>query len=149
MLEIRQRNRSPCVSNGILLLLLYTWELSPPIINLRDGLENLETFIRLFLGSIATQVLDESDMNLRKSTRHSPDGFGDVRRWALTILGAPLIIFVVSIRLLYDVAICGGILVYVAARVFLVVECFVNFAHLPESAYMTPQWSRYVPHIGG
>jgi len=135
-------------ANGFLLLLLYTWELSPPIINLSDGLENLEAFIRLSLGSVATHILDESDMHYQRSTRYPPDRLETVRRWALDIFGVPMIIIVVCVRLGYDVAVCGGILVYIAARVFLVVECFVNFAHLPESAYITPQWSRYVPHIG-
>ena len=38
-------------------------------------------------------------------------------------------------------------LLYPAARVYLVVECFINLTHLPESAYLEPEWSRYFPHI--
>ncbi|KAF2141460.1 uncharacterized protein K452DRAFT_272338 [Aplosporella prunicola CBS 121167] len=37
---------------------------------------------------------------------------------------------------------------YLLARVFLVVESFINLAHLPDSAFELPQWSRYFPHIG-
>jgi hypothetical protein len=38
-------------------------------------------------------------------------------------------------------------LVYVAARIFLVVECFINVRHLPASTFQVPQWSQYFPHI--
>ena len=43
-------------------------------------------------------------------------------------------------------AIAGAI--YLAARIYIVVACFINLAYLPDSAYETPSWSRYVPHIG-
>ena len=36
---------------------------------------------------------------------------------------------------------------YIFSRVYLVVECFKNLAHLPAGAYQLPQWSSYVPHI--
>lgn len=40
-------------------------------------------------------------------------------------------------------------LVYLAARVFLIVECFVNISQLPPEVYQIPQWSQYIPHLGG
>ncbi|KAF2746280.1 hypothetical protein M011DRAFT_404567 [Sporormia fimetaria CBS 119925] len=39
-------------------------------------------------------------------------------------------------------------LVYRAARVFLVVECFISIAYLPDAVYRVPSWSQYFPHIG-
>jgi hypothetical protein len=39
-------------------------------------------------------------------------------------------------------------LFYMFCRVFLVVECFLTLAHLPESVYQVPNLSRYFPHIG-
>jgi hypothetical protein len=39
-------------------------------------------------------------------------------------------------------------LFYTAARIFLVVECFINLAHLPDGAFQEPQWSKYIPHLG-
>ena len=39
------------------------------------------------------------------------------------------------------------ILLYVFARAYLIVECFINIAHLPEQVYELPSWSQYVPHI--
>ena len=36
---------------------------------------------------------------------------------------------------------------YTTARVYLVVECFINLKYLPEAAYLVPEWSRYFPHI--
>ena len=41
----------------------------------------------------------------------------------------------------------GFILLYCVARVYLVVECFINLAHLPDSAFQVPVWSQYMPHI--
>ncbi|KAJ8111466.1 hypothetical protein OPT61_g5945 [Boeremia exigua] len=38
-------------------------------------------------------------------------------------------------------------LVYSAARIFLVVECFINLSHLPPEVYKEPTWSRYIPHL--
>jgi hypothetical protein len=39
-------------------------------------------------------------------------------------------------------------LVYAAARMYLVVECFINIAHLPEAVFKEPNWSQYIPHVG-
>ena len=36
---------------------------------------------------------------------------------------------------------------YAMARIYLVVQCFVNLAHLPDSAYQLPYWSQYWPHV--
>jgi hypothetical protein len=38
-------------------------------------------------------------------------------------------------------------LIYIPARIFLVVECFINIRHLPASTFEVPLWSRYFPHI--
>ena len=37
---------------------------------------------------------------------------------------------------------------FTLARFYLVVECFLQLAHLPPSAYEVPEWSQYFPHIG-
>ncbi|KAH5025437.1 hypothetical protein HBI82_185340 [Parastagonospora nodorum] len=53
-------------------------------------------------------------------------------------------------KLLRYSVICHILLVtiaYVAARIFLVVECFINVLHLPASTFEVPQWSQYFPHI--
>jgi len=36
---------------------------------------------------------------------------------------------------------------YLAARVYLVVQSFLQLAHLLDSAYALPKWSQYFPHI--
>jgi len=38
-------------------------------------------------------------------------------------------------------------LAYVVARVYLVVECFINLVYLHDSVYEMPSWSQYFPHI--
>jgi hypothetical protein len=56
----------------------------------------------------------------------------------------------VAICLAVCLALCCILLVlaYMAARVYLVVECFINLAHLPDDVYLQPQWSKYIPHFG-
>ncbi|KAL8901753.1 MAG: hypothetical protein Q9192_000388 [Flavoplaca navasiana] len=46
------------------------------------------------------------------------------------------------VGLLYPVAIA-----YILARLYLVVECFIQLSHLPASVYEVPEWSTYFPHI--
>ena len=40
------------------------------------------------------------------------------------------------------------LLFYLFARVYLVVECFIEVAYLPDSAFTTPVFTRYIPHLG-
>jgi len=40
------------------------------------------------------------------------------------------------------------LLSYLLARVYLVVECFIEVAYLPDSAFTTPVFTRYIPHFG-
>ncbi|KAL8644022.1 MAG: hypothetical protein Q9226_007979 [Calogaya cf. arnoldii] len=36
---------------------------------------------------------------------------------------------------------------YILARLYLVVECFIQLSHLPAGVYDVPAWSAYFPHI--
>jgi hypothetical protein len=38
-------------------------------------------------------------------------------------------------------------LLYVFARVYLVVECFISLSYLPRAVFIQPQWTSYYPHI--
>lgn len=40
------------------------------------------------------------------------------------------------------------LLFYSFTRVYLVVECFIEVAYLPDSAFTTPVFTRYIPHFG-
>lgn len=51
-------------------------------------------------------------------------------------------------KLVFDLAVPVLVVLYVVARVYLVVESFINLSHLPGSAYKLPQWSLYGLHIG-
>ena len=42
----------------------------------------------------------------------------------------------------------GAVILYVVARVYLVVECFVSIPRLPIAVFETPKWSEYLPHLG-
>lgn len=45
------------------------------------------------------------------------------------------------------IVIVAGAALYVLARIYLVVESFISFAYLPESAFNQPRWVGYFPHI--
>ena len=36
---------------------------------------------------------------------------------------------------------------YMFCRAFIVVECFIMLAHLPDTTLEIPRWARYIPHI--
>ncbi|KAL8665774.1 MAG: hypothetical protein Q9168_007625 [Polycauliona sp. 1 TL-2023] len=38
-------------------------------------------------------------------------------------------------------------LIYIIARVYLVIECFIQLSHLPAGVFQQPEWSTYFPHI--
>jgi len=40
-----------------------------------------------------------------------------------------------------------GIVAYVPARVFLVVESFVSLRDMPADVYVTPDWTQWIPHL--
>ena len=41
----------------------------------------------------------------------------------------------------------AGLVLYLLARIYIVVEGFVNLPYVPEGVYLQPQWSQYFPHI--
>jgi hypothetical protein len=40
-------------------------------------------------------------------------------------------------------------LLYLAERVYILTECFISISQLPPEVYHVPQWSQYVPRLGG
>ena len=48
---------------------------------------------------------------------------------------------------IWHILFVSGLLVYLWARVYLVVECFISLFHSPVEVYTLPEWSAYVPHI--
>ena len=64
------------------------------------------------------------------------DRYQDVK--GLLGIGAVIVLVVIT-------ATATGL--YVAGRVYLVVECFISVARLPPSVFETPTWSQYFPHL--
>ena len=69
----------------------------------------------------------------------------DEESWIGRIVGAGigLLVYVV---LAMPTVLCWACL-YVLGRVFLVVECFLELFHLPNSVFSSPYWSQYIPHL--
>lgn len=51
------------------------------------------------------------------------------------------------VRVLKVVIIAVVAAAYIGLRIFIFIECLINLAHLPPSAYEVVNWSQYVPHI--
>ncbi|EGO57533.1 hypothetical protein NEUTE1DRAFT_129457 [Neurospora tetrasperma FGSC 2508] len=70
----------------------------------------------------------------------------DTALWALLlpyVLLLPLtILLLYLLKVLRDIFTILFMVLYVLARIYLVVISFINLAHLPDSAYQLPQWSR-------
>jgi hypothetical protein len=155
------------MSTFLLVLLLYCWEQSPPA-PFEDFLDSVGDF----WDSLAGLLDSLADFLLRRKWR---DHFRSSRRsckrifrslwnpmknispppWVKTVLNGVAnvalwgLLFPLWIlpRLIFDLIVVAAILLYCLARVYLVVECFINLSHLPESVFEVPVWSQYVPHI--
>ncbi|KAK1782983.1 hypothetical protein QBC45DRAFT_175388 [Copromyces sp. CBS 386.78] len=73
---------------------------------------------------------------------------GALVRGALAALIVLQVIVFFVVKICYDLAVTGLLALYVLARSYLVIISFVNLAHLPDSAFVVPNWSKYVPYIG-
>jgi hypothetical protein len=122
------------MSTFILVFLFYCWERSPPMPfqSFYDSCIPLALFWDPLLGSPSTW-----DRDFRSARMRWRDGVS----WAIAVL------LVFLPRLIFDLGVAAAILLYCLARVYLVVECFINLSHLPESVFRVPIWSQYVPHI--
>ncbi|KAG8424862.1 hypothetical protein J3458_001620 [Metarhizium acridum] len=64
-----------------------------------------------------------------------PDDSYFRRLWNIMFIG--IIVAIVVLFLLF----------YLFSRVYLVIECFVSMAYLPEGVFQQPKWTYYFPHI--
>lgn len=136
-------------STGALVAMVVPWDLLPPLwkrnFNFLKDVGDLEDkiFDFLGLGGVYDWFDDLADRHpeipwvIAQTTRFM--GFGGI----IVVFGV-----LCAIKCVLDLGVALFIVLYVLARVYLVVECFINLAHLPESAYGLPKWSQYVPHIG-
>lgn len=102
-------------------------ERSFPCSNLRPALE-LSGITTASLGAVRLlgTLTPSPDISLNRSLQY---------------LWSPVII-------LLSVGTFGFALLYVLARVYLVVESFLNLAYLPDSVFATPNFALYFPHLG-
>ena len=152
-------------ATGVLVACLFSWTRIPPFWSglnglylydeIDDVLENMpdNKFLMWCTGrELHERLYDFLERNFLDPYRFS---FAEsLCRPILFLLILPAALLRVSTPLLYVLKIVLDILtplfavLYVLARIYLVVISFINLAHLPDSAYELPQWSRYVPHIG-
>ena len=118
----------------LLLLLFYCWELGPPF---WQNFGSAMAPYNEFWEPLADWMEDMIDV--------LPYPWDD---YVGNAVGVPLtIILIIAPKVLLDSVILSAAALYCLARVYLVVECFINLSHLPQSVYLVPTWSQYVPHI--
>ena len=152
-------------STGGLVVLVFSWNIFRPLwgeaIGMFGGVER--SFWRmgiqettLLMMRLIDRVYDMFPFHLgvfqRIHDRLSVPRFLDLLFLAVCfipfyILYMGLVLVILFLKVIPDVAVVTAILLYALARVYLVVECFINLSHLPPSAYQLPRWSQYVPHI--
>ncbi|KAK4450426.1 hypothetical protein QBC34DRAFT_437265 [Podospora aff. communis PSN243] len=137
-------------STGGLVAVVFTWELFSPFWK-GDPLGGFWMAASMLL--FGAGVVER--WYTCKSGRGERGKWGLVRGFGRGVVGVPLAVVaygpgVVSfgLKFAFDLVVPVLVVLYVVARVYLVVESFINLSHLPESAYEVPRWSLYVPHIG-
>lgn len=117
-------------ATAISMFLLFLWELSPPLNDFPMGYSKPGSgrpnylpvpFLQLLQSIVATGVLFVGRFIVRTIA------------WVS--------------RILFDIFVLGCVILYLLARVFLVVECFIHLTHLPDSAFQIPKWTQYLPAI--
>ena len=138
----------------VLMFFLFLWELSPPL--------DLAPFDKL-------PEWAGKDLGIGIPVRWVRRGINRLRRvphrncpWAPWLTGNFLYVMwfavylvagigwftlVVVSRFCFDTFVVGFIILYFLSRAFLVVECFINLTHLPDSAFQVPKWTQYMPAI--
>ena len=88
---------------------------------------------------------------LWRSSDHARDvlasGACSEQNWPHGLLKRAAVWLTPYISLWSNIALGTWFVFYTPARAFLVIECFMNLLYLPDSVYLEPDWSRYVPHV--
>jgi len=122
-------------STGVLLALIFTWESSGPFWS--DPVEFINKhYPRDWVGGGEPTVSDRKSLIKTRAKR------------AIRPVFVLMVLVMVVLKMIYDIGIALLVILYCLARLYLVVECFINLFHLPDSVYLLPSWSQYMPHIG-
>lgn len=128
-------------STGAVIALGFTWAVYPPFwIDWSKSFDRIEHLADKAGFDEAFEAIDQGSV-------YNSGALGSlVGIFLMLLLIMPLII-AFAVKILFDLIVTAVVLFYTLARVYLVVECFINLAHLPDGAYQVPQWAQYVPHI--
>lgn len=107
----------------------------------------------VFLVMIVVELFtnDDNAINLRWTWEKPKDLLSRlfhplaVLKRVATMIGA---FFLVTAVLGFGLLLPAYGMAYIGGRVYLMVECFMNLAHLPSEVYKEPEWSQYIPHFG-
>lgn len=130
-------------STGLLIALGFSWAVMPPFWTEYYGTrDRLFRSYRLILDVAGIRKRSEKE----RPYRAHPLAEKEIWFWQ-SPLDKKLTKLVFVLKIIFDIMIVLCAVFYALARLYLVVECFISLAHLPEAAYQVPRWSQYVPHI--
>ena len=116
---------------GLLHVLAYTWK--PDLFNELRGRGS----------QIDLRPQDSEQTKQKETTKASTRILGRLQRRLLHVFKVAVSIVVMFVAVISPLFwFC-----YAFGRIFLVVECFLNLAHLTPEAFKTVDWPGYVPHI--
>jgi len=136
-------------ATGVLVALVFMWDIAPPLWGRGSAswFDRITDFADEFEGFMGFNTFMSwlEDLEKKPNVPGLISMLATVLWWILALLYLALTALT---KTCLDIAAIFSMALYVCGRVYLVVECFINLAHLPESAYELPKWSQYVPHIG-
>ena len=79
--------------------------------------------------------------------RRLNDFLASVCYWPQFILGGVFFLIRAFLVVTLVIAVIAGALLFVLARVFIVVESFISLRHVPLGVYIYVEWTKYIPHF--
>ena len=93
----------------------------------------------------------QSDPHPRSSTwlvgNRLKDFLTSVCDWPQVILGGVFFLILAFLGIILAISIIAGALLFVFARIFIVVESFISLRHVPLGVYVHVGWAKYIPHL--
>jgi hypothetical protein len=68
----------------------------------------------------------------------------DILCFLLSLLA---LIVLAALLLAAGCIIIGALILYIFARIFVIIESFISIRHVPIGVYADPSWARYIPHL--
>lgn len=138
-------------STGVLIAMALPWSLYPPFwSNINFSFKFIRTPFDQADEIISSTGWFENFLNTEQQEREDKEtqNLGRLLATLVALFGVLACLWVTALaKLILDLVVPICMVSYALARIYLVVECFINLAYLPDDAFRVALWSQYVPHI--